>query len=662
MKEPPDPDSKIGNLQIFRTVKVPLKSILKHQDLIQPKIEDAVIRANQFATLGYEFLKMYVLYCCENQLEIPKIHKALFKKIFRLIGQGKPGRPPKSTQACSLTSFYHIHFSAIYPDKIDSCNMSYVLDPMIDEMIRCLETNISTHFKDYVNRFVNVTFKEPRVNEIRETYPNKADRKPHYTQLNKEMYELKWDFLSLKCEKCDPKYHDWLNARFNQLFPFKRSIKHNLAYDVKANTQRYISPSIEINKQLEALGKKPYQVIPVRSSYVPKAVTFNTSGIVEVINDKKKQIYKFGYTEMNNHTKRYQKHVWKEIMKLEKRGLFKDKRKSKNDFVFFNQFSTDGVSANILFIRKEYANKKWTDKVPEYDESKAFDVTKLESLNSDSCDKLKDRVLIGIDPGKCDLFTMAAVKDSSTENEKGKYQIHSYSNRRRQIETYAFRSKEVLQIEKRKHSITEIETTLSRKTRKNSLDLGTYTQYVNAKNEVKEQLDSFYQRPLFRKMALRRYVKTMSSEEKMLNEIEERFGAREDLLLGLGNWSLNDSANRVKGCNATPNKRLVKLLKRRFEVVSVDEYNTSKLYNKDPSVVLDNVMMRKKGRKRRSKFHRLLTPKRNPNGVIVNRDTNAAKNILNILSGWIMHQRRPLAFCRPKNDRVATKQPEGNQV
>lgn len=47
----------------------------------------------------------------------------------------------------------------------------------------------------------NRGFELYRYNEIRETYANKADRKPHYTQLNKEMYELKWHFLSLKCEK-----------------------------------------------------------------------------------------------------------------------------------------------------------------------------------------------------------------------------------------------------------------------------------------------------------------------------------------------------------------------------------------------------------------------------------------------------------------------------
>ena len=60
----------------------------------------------------------------------------------------------------------------------------------------------------------------------------------------------------------------------------------------------------------------------------------------------------------------------------------------------------------------------------------------------------------------------------------------------------------------------------------------------------------------------------------MLNEIEKKFG--KNLLLGLGDWSIN-SSYQMKGCMPTPNKGISKLLMKRFEVISVDEYKTSKL-------------------------------------------------------------------------------------
>jgi hypothetical protein len=85
MKEPPDPILVSSN---YRTIKVPLKKVIKHFDIIQPKFEESVLRVNQFATIGYAFLKLYVLHLFENKVELPKINKALITKIFNLIGQG----------------------------------------------------------------------------------------------------------------------------------------------------------------------------------------------------------------------------------------------------------------------------------------------------------------------------------------------------------------------------------------------------------------------------------------------------------------------------------------------------------------------------------------------------------------------------------------------
>ena len=80
----------------FVNCKVPLTKILKHQDLVIPKLEDAVIRSNQFVTIGYEFLKLFILQTLENNQELPIINKAFIKRIFSLIGSGsKQGRNVK---------------------------------------------------------------------------------------------------------------------------------------------------------------------------------------------------------------------------------------------------------------------------------------------------------------------------------------------------------------------------------------------------------------------------------------------------------------------------------------------------------------------------------------------------------------------------------------
>jgi hypothetical protein len=161
-------------------------------------------------------------------------------------------------------------------------------------------------------------------------------------------------------------------------------------------------------------------------------------------------------------------------------------------------------------------------------------------------------------------------------------------------------------------------------------------------------LTDFYSRPLFRKLALRRYCRTKGAEDQMLNEIEKKYGSSKTLLLGLGDWSVNSTSQQMRGCMSTPHKSLLKILQKRFEVVIVDEHRTSKLYNKDPTQELKNLKVRR-GRKMKS-IHQLLTPTRNPNGVILNRDRNACQNMLDILREYVWYRTRPSEFCRQARD------------
>ena len=51
-----------------------------------------------------------------------------------------------------------------------------------------------------------------------------------------------------------------------------------------------------------------------------------------------------------------------------------------NDYVFYNQISTDCFSCSLLFIQNKYKDKKFGDKLPKIiDEDDKF--TKLENLN-----------------------------------------------------------------------------------------------------------------------------------------------------------------------------------------------------------------------------------------------------------------------------------------
>ena len=64
-----------------------------------------------------------------------------------------------------------------------------------------------------------------------------------------------------------------------------------------------------------------------------------------MLDDKKKEIFSYKKSDMILHCKKYQKHILKETLKLEKRSIF-----NQNRYVFYNQMLTDGFSCSLLFI------------------------------------------------------------------------------------------------------------------------------------------------------------------------------------------------------------------------------------------------------------------------------------------------------------------------
>ena len=163
-----------------------------------------------------------------------------------------------------------------------------------------------------------------------------------------------------------------------------------------------------------------------------------------------------------------------------------------------------------------------------------------------------------------------------------------------------------------------------------------YLSFLQVKQSIPE-IEEFYSQELWRKLALGRYIKTQSFNHRILNEISEIYGS--DVVIGLGNWS-NNCSTQLKGSAPSLNRGLYKILSSRFRVLEVDEFRTSKLYNRDTSQELVKFKIRGKPK------HALLTPKGKPNGVIINRDNNACKNILGICKKYLRNQTRPAAFSR----------------
>ena len=643
-EKPPDPPE---NEKVYRVIKCPLKCVLKRYDILQPIIEKAVVDINEIVVLSYQFIRLYLLDKFNNKKELPTINKQFVLDVIKTVSSPNSKRGQKTKEEniknasgkIDMKRFYREEFSQLVSNQPCYSNKTCIIAITANEIITCINTNISTHFVKHLFKYVNLLFKVPKTIEIKKE-KNKEKRKELYKELNQDIRDLKSDLINNKIEVSKPEYHKWIKENKGFLFPTK--VNKSVAYDVKANPEKYIKYSFYINKKIEELGKRPYQVIPQRNNIVPKHIVLNTQAIVDLIDDKKRDLFEYNKSELVLHAKKHQKHIWSKILKLEKKNIFKQK-----EYVFYNQIITDGFSCSLLFILKKYKDKEYGDKLPSVNNEIEF--TKLEDLSKEVCDEyLTDKYkLVSLDPGK---IRPIAIID---ENNK----FFKYTACRRRFETYTKQSGSIINKEKIKHNIKPKEAVLS-DYKSRTLNQEEYKNFIINKTKINNEIKHFYQRQLFRKLAFRRYVRTKQSEVKLLNEIENTYLTKEEKETGKkivilhGDYS---RATQMKGTIPTPNIGMKKLLLSRFEIIDVNEFNTSKLYNKTLKE-MENVKVKR--RKHMKQLHEILTPKEETNcRIFVNRDVNACKNILLLGKCYLVNQTRPEEFKRQVVKKEVIKKP-----
>ena len=251
---------------------------------------------------------------------------------------------------------------------------------------------------------------------------------------------------------------------------------------------------------------------------------------------------------------------------------------------------------------------------------------------------------ISVDPGVTNPINLI--------DEQNKF--FQYSNCRRRIETYTKRTRQIIQNEKEKNGIIKKETILSQFNSR-TLKPEEYKKFIVQKTKTNNEIKDFYNNILFRKLDFRRYIYTIQSEHKLLNEIENKYLSNEDkkngkkILLFYGNYS---RTTNMKGKMSTPGIGIKRLLHSKFEILETDEFKTSKLYNKTFKE-LTNIKVRK-GRHTKT-LHQVLTLKEETEKCIkVNRDKNACMNILYLGKYFLQNQSRPIEFQREKQ-KIETK-------
>jgi hypothetical protein len=141
-------------------------------------------------------------------------------------------------------------------------------------------------------------------------------------------------------------------------------------------------------------------------------------------------------------------------------------------------------------------------------------------------------------------------------------------------------------------------------------------------------------------MKFRQYSYGKKSIDVFLNKIQETFGS--NILIGYGNWSRD---TQMKHFMPTMNKGLRKQIHKRYDTITINEFNTSKkccdCYNE----------MKHYRDKKNKEVYRLFVCSncvscQNKQNVFRTRDANSAVNIMNLTTCWIKNQTRPEEFSR----------------
>ena len=578
----------------YTTIKTTLKSVLHNHKEVQPVITNLVFEMNDLMIHSYQFIRLYILQCYNNNQPLPEINEKFILYCIKVLGEKtNTGRKEKDTSMLdTLQEFYDKEYQPLLNhEKTPLKNKSNMLPYLATQLHTSLSNNTQEHFIQHFLRFINKT-----TNDITEDKAVLFKFKKQLLECNKET---------------DTIFDDWKHTHLPNILP--ENIKKSVHYDVKVSPFDYLKGMLYMNAVLEKEDHKLFQPLPLRNNIIPKHIILDTACIVNLYSLEGKT-----KTELFKAIKENQYDVWNNLLNLQHK-TFKSKH-----YQFHYQLQTDGISCSLLFIRKDLKDKKWGSRVPTLQEQ---DFHNIEDLSLEQLKEVEPRNIVGCDPGKRSMVYMMDDKGNKLQ----------YTAPQRKRESKAKTNQRILLVEKKRNNIIEKETHLSFQNSK-SVDYEKFKEYLVEKDKLNKETLDFYQRDVWRKMKFRQYSYGKKSIDTFLNKIKETFG--ENILIGYGNWS---RSTQMKHFMPTLNKGLRKQIHKKYDTITINECNTSK-----KCCECNNDLSYYKHSNGNKQFRLLVCSgcvrPQVKQIVFRTRDANSAINIMNITKCWIDRQERPVCF------------------
>lgn len=676
---------RLDLLNIIKCVKMPLKNIIDQQKIsdfcqkfftnsvkvdnlsckpskylmynFNDVLQNVVHRINVIKYHTYNFIRMFILYEYDKFNKITTIDERYILLVMKIVSirNNKGGAKIKNTDLHdTLVDFFNNEYSKTIDvsNLVNDDNLSFILHFEALEILKNIETNIGEHFVDNFNKLINMYFKIKDKIKKYKTGIQDVDKSIEQ-ELFTELRSIKQD-IKLKKHNGELKapHHKRFILNVQKFGLPNKQFNKSLEYDVKCNPLEYLQCYIWINNQIEKINneqisfklvnnvfvsinempqeKKLFNVTPLSLSFIPTNITLDTSSLVSLFIEK-------GNAQVNANINKFKHEIWNLFFKLNT-SLFK---KSGYKFNYF--IKTDGISCSLVFVKNGYY------KEDEFKKPNKGQVKKMEKIREEieyayienNLEKVKENY---------------ACNDPNFEK-----MVNAINNEGKRVRcTRASRNKD---IKKRKYAkirekqktveIKETEKKLSEYNFKTA-NYEKFKEAIKMKNSKEKEMRDEYNKDIYRKLRLNTYINTQKSERKMLEDIKEKIGKPKDTTIIYGDYS----GTHMKGKEPLISKRIKKLLRDEgYEVYLIDEFRTSKMCNRcENELIHIKKEVKKNGEIKEAELWGLLrcsnlqckvrTKKGELKSTILNRDDNAALNMLKITKSLLAGLGRPIKYCR----------------
>ena len=566
-------DDNIIKFDYMKTNKDNIMNVINYPTHINI-INDIVVKVNKIIIHTCQFLKLYLIHLYDNKKDFPKINEDFIGYIFMVLtirkcGSGGYTDNNMPEQLKQLTKFYNEYYKpltvndeVIYYDKLN-----YVLAYEAIDIEKNINVNISEHFIQHLNKYINITLevKEKR-DKITKDNKDAKVRKEKHKELTQEINKVKKDLTSFNELESDKKYHKWILEQRKLIYKSKTKFEEdNIYYDLKVKPQDYLKSVFYICRELEKVynqikkdnesindeEKKKKQirlfnVIPLRTNIIQKSICLDSCGLINNFLDKSSKTDEGKNKDKNEEIKNSQKYKNRDIggnvhnidnynykqndnQKLLWDYFFRTNKRvfKKNKYQFNYMIKTDGISVSILFVRvDDKGNPVKKQKGKKYKEQ--LDCEYIEK--AELTDELRKMKIVTIDPNDGGDLIYCGSK-----NENDELETFRYTQNQRRLET---RTKKYMKITEKvnnetkinNQTIKQIESTLSVLNSK-TVNYEEFKKYVTEKNKVNKILYTHYQQEFFRKFKLNKFINMQKSEAKMVENFKSKFGTPDKIII-----------------------------------------------------------------------------------------------------------------------------------